>query len=171
MRSWFRQKIKSKDDNQRSTTPNGVPSPENPPRPANIPEFPSASLQERLWNEAYDALKADEPKIVEAYEKFLSTELQRDRGSRATTTENEIEPTERRWHQMERLIHIGLQRTEKDAAPKQSIGDVLQTVNIVKGMVGTAVKAVPEAAVAWIGVSFALEVRSPPHIAAVHLQR
>jgi hypothetical protein len=168
MRSWFRQRIKPEDGNERLTTPRRTPSPANSPRPADIPELPSTSLQERLWNEAYDALKADKPKIVEAYEKFLSTELQNDRGSCVTPTENEIEPTEQRWHQMERLTHVGLQRTEKDAAAKQNIGDVLQTVNIVKGMVGPAVQAAPEAAVAWVGVSFALEVCLPPHIAAAH---
>lgn len=170
MRSWFRQRIKPKDGNERLTTPRGTPSLANSLRPADTPELPSTSLPERLWNEAYDALKADEPHIVEAYEKFLSTELQKDRGSCATSTENEIEPTERRCHQMERLIHVGLQRTEKDAAAKQNIGDVLHTVNVVKEIVGTAVQAAPEAAVAWVGVSFALEVRLPPQIAAVHLQ-
>jgi hypothetical protein len=65
---------------------------------------------------------------------------------------------------MERLIHVGLQRMEKDVAAKQKVGDVLQTVKIVKGMVGTAVQAAPEAAVAWVGVSFALEVSSPPRL-------
>jgi hypothetical protein len=159
MRSWFRQKAKPKDGNQQSTIPHGTPSPANPPRTADFLELPSASLQERLWNQAYDELKAEESAIVDAYEKFLSVQLQEDGRSRATTTENEIEPTERRWHQMERLINVGLQWTEKDAAAKQKIGDVLQTVNIVRGMVGSAVQAAPEAAVAWVGVSFALEVR------------
>jgi hypothetical protein len=135
-----------------------------------MPELPSASLQERLWNQAYDELKAEESAIVDAYEKFLSAQLQEDGRSRATTTENEIEPAERRWHQMERLIYVGLQRTEKDAAAKQGIRDVLQTVNIVKRMVGAAVQAAPEAAVAWVGICFALEVCSSPHIAAVYLQ-
>ncbi|KAL6408691.1 hypothetical protein AUP68_07635 [Ilyonectria robusta] len=35
----------------------------------------SERLRERLWNQAYDGLKADEPEIVDAFEKLLSTEL------------------------------------------------------------------------------------------------
>jgi hypothetical protein len=136
----------------RPTSPHRVPSPANPPQPAVAAQPSSASLQARLWNQAYDELKADEPKIVDAYEKFLSTEL---------PTANEIEP-EQRWHQMERLVRVGLQKTAREAAIKQQIGDVMQAVGVVRGLVDKAVQASPEAAIAWVGVSFALEVRLLP---------
>ncbi|KAI5855547.1 hypothetical protein GGS23DRAFT_601379 [Durotheca rogersii] len=104
------------------TSPHRFPSPANTPQPAVAAQPSSADLQARFRNQAYDEPKADEPKIVTAYEKFLSTA-------------NEIEP-EQRWHLMERLV---------------------RTVSIVRGLVGKAVQTSPEAAIAWVGVSSALE--------------
>ncbi|KAM0273519.1 hypothetical protein ACHAQH_008315 [Verticillium albo-atrum] len=118
------------------------------PAVAALPSQPSsAGLQARLWNQAYDGLKEDEPERVAAYEKCLSTKL---------PTANEIEP-EQRWHLMERLGRVGLQKTAREAAVKQQIGDAIQTVGVARGLVDKAVQASPEAAIAWVGVSFALE--------------
>jgi len=76
-------------------------------------------------------------------------------------TADETEPSQR-WQQMERLVRVGLQKTAREAAVKQQIGDVIQRVGVVKGLVDKAVQASPEAAMAWVGVSFALEVLSNP---------
>ncbi|SPO02390.1 related to Vegetative incompatibility protein HET-E-1 [Cephalotrichum gorgonifer] len=153
-------KIKRKDGGSpQSTSPRRAASPAGPLRSAAVSdsELPSLSLQERLWNQAYDALRADEPKVVEAYERFLSTELQNDGGGSLTADDDGQQHT-KRPQQMEQLIQIGLRRTEKVAAAKKKIGDGLQTVNIVKGMAISAVQAAPAAAVAWVAVCFSLEV-------------
>ncbi|KAK3943422.1 Pyruvate/Phosphoenolpyruvate kinase-like domain-containing protein [Diplogelasinospora grovesii] len=52
-------------------------------------------------------------------------------------------------------------RRRPEKRPLQ-IGDVIQTVGVVRGLVDKAVQASPEAAIAWVGVSFALEVLSNP---------
>ncbi|KAM9874159.1 hypothetical protein BJF96_g573 [Verticillium dahliae] len=133
--------------------------------PSHGPEISPQSLQERLWNQAYDDLKANESKTVEAYEKVLTCELKG--GDPASigfaTQENEIEQTRKgRWGQMEQVVRAGLERTAKEAAIKQGIQDGMQAVCAVKGIVDKAVQASPEAAVAWVGVCFALEILSNP---------
>ncbi|KAG9258753.1 WD40-repeat-containing domain protein [Emericellopsis atlantica] len=136
---------------ERSTSAQRAPSPANlPPTVATQPS--PTGLRARLWNSAYNELQADEPKIVEAYEKFLSLEL-------PTAEDTEPQP---RWHRMQRLVEVGLQKTAREAAVKEQVNSAIQTVNVVRGLVGKVVQASPEAAIAWVGVSFALEVLSNP---------
>ncbi|KAH7119296.1 hypothetical protein EDB81DRAFT_914984 [Dactylonectria macrodidyma] len=126
-------------------------------------ETSSQSLQERLWNQAYDELKVNERTIVEAYEKILSGELHRcdSTSTGFESRENEIEQTrETRWCQMKLLVQAGLERTRREAAIKQGIEDGLQAISAVRGIVDKAVQAAPEAAIAWVGVCLGLEVGS-----------
>ncbi|KAK3307753.1 uncharacterized protein B0T15DRAFT_549545 [Chaetomium strumarium] len=134
---------------------------ETPSQPASRgPETSPRSLQERLWDEAYDGLKTNESKTVEAYEKILTRELKtRDPTSMNLATQrNEIEQTQKgRRGQMAQIVRAGLERTAKEAAVKEGIQDGMQAVYAVKQIVDTAVQASPEAAVAWVGICFALE--------------
>jgi len=119
-------------------------------------------LQVRLWNQAYDGVKATDPELVEAYERILSTKL-RGKGAEtctdASTVSNDIARTrEPRAVQMQHLVRIGLEKTQREAAVKQKIGDGMAVIAVVKGVIDKAVQASPEAAIAWVGVSFALEV-------------
>jgi hypothetical protein len=59
---------------------------------------------------------------------------------------------------MQRLVNHGLRRTERDAELKQGMEDGIQAALAVKEVVDKAVQASPEAAIAWVGVCFALEV-------------
>ena len=59
---------------------------------------------------------------------------------------------------MDTLIQAGLAKTEKEAKIKQSVGEVLQKILSVKDVVSSAVQAMPQAALAWTGVCFALQV-------------
>lgn len=73
-------------------------------------------LRERLWNQAYDELKADESDIVDAYEKILSRELSGGDSSSTSlaSQKNEIEQNaEKRWSQMEQLVRAGLKRPRR----------------------------------------------------------
>ncbi|KAG5804903.1 hypothetical protein H9Q74_005329 [Fusarium xylarioides] len=56
--------------------PTSQPTP-SPPTSTDSETSPLPNLQERLWNQAYNGLKASEPKLVEAYEKILSVGLHR----------------------------------------------------------------------------------------------
>ncbi|KAH8656463.1 WD40-repeat-containing domain protein [Ilyonectria robusta] len=146
---------------QPALTTSETPSPSASPGPEISPQ----SLQERLWNQAYDELKANESKTVQAYEKILTCELKGgDPTSMGFATQgNEIEQTQKgRWGQMEQVVRAGLERTAKEADIKQGIQDGMQAVYAVKGIVDKAVQASPEAAIAWVGVCFALEILSNP---------
>lgn len=107
-------------------------------------------------------MKTDQRGTVEAYERLLF-ELQND-GDRSLTSNGTGKDKGR---QMEELVEIGLRRTEKAAALAKKVGDGLQTVMTVKGLVSNAVQAAPAAAIAWVGVCFALEVSIPAQILAI----
>jgi hypothetical protein len=114
--------------------------------PSDMEAFPS-SLVERLWLRAYDDLKAEDATLVRNFEKILSYDL-----------DTSLEGT--RKAQLSHLIRAGLERTEKEARVKKGMGDVLGVVLKAKGIVDSAIQAVPHAALAWSGACFVLEVRS-----------
>ncbi|KAI5460978.1 WD40-repeat-containing domain protein [Mariannaea sp. PMI_226] len=137
----------------------------SPPTPKEVEPSFLPSLQERLWNQAYDDLKESETKLIKAYETILSAELDRNGSNPAASesTEYEIGSTrETRCRQMQQLVQGGLERTQKQASIKQSFDDGLQAIQAVRGIVDKAVQASPEAAVAWVGVCFGLELISNP---------
>ncbi|KAF6525555.1 hypothetical protein HZS61_011350 [Fusarium oxysporum f. sp. conglutinans] len=144
--------------------PTSQPTP-SPPTSTDSETSPLPNLQERLWNQAYDELKASEPKLVEAYEKILSVGLHRKDPSSVTceSTENEIEGArETRCRQMQQLVRDGLDRTQKTASIKRGIDEGLQAMQVVRGIVDKAIQAAPEAAIAWVGVCLGLEILSNP---------
>jgi hypothetical protein len=59
---------------------------------------------------------------------------------------------------MGQLVHAGLKKTEKGAKVKQGIGQAMQVVLSAKDIISSAIQAVPQAALAWTGVCFALQV-------------
>ena len=130
--------------------------------PSDVPSSPS-TLSEQIWNKAYDDLKRREPKIIDAYERILSQELIEDNSGRdLSRTENTIEQADiaKRWSQMEQLIQARLEKTEREYKFKQAVGEVMQHILSVKDAVSSALQAVPQAALAWTGVCFALQVDS-----------
>jgi hypothetical protein len=133
------------------------------PDPATSP----LSLPARLWNQAYDQAKTSDSSTVDAYEKILSARLSEQDGDASnpphsadfTSQQNEIaQDADTRQMQMQQLVQNGLHRTEKDAKAKQGMEDGIQAAMAVKEVVNKAIQASPEAAVAWVGVCFALEV-------------
>ena len=108
---------------------------------------------ERLWNEAYDLLKRDEPKLMNAYELLLAKELNGDtKGNTIATNASE------RRAQMQEVIDKGLTKTESEAAKKKSIGAVVQILNSVKNVVGAGLQPSFEATLAWTALTAALPV-------------
>ncbi|KAL6406189.1 hypothetical protein AUP68_10357 [Ilyonectria robusta] len=160
---WF-EKVESKAKRLLQAPPSPQPTP-SPPISTDSNTSPLPSLQERLWNQAYDELKVGEPKLVEAYERILSAELCRNDSTSVASrpTENEIgRSRDTRRHQMQQLVQAGLDRTQKQASIKRGIDEGLQAVQAVRGIVDKAVHAAPEAAVAWVGVCLGLEILSNP---------
>ncbi|KAJ0365987.1 hypothetical protein COL26b_011824 [Colletotrichum chrysophilum] len=126
----------------------------------------SISLQElrrQIWNDAYDEAKKDEPKIFEQYEQILSVQL-RKTSTRTSDAANETDAIKQdtlgRQLQMIKLVELGLEKTEKRAMVKGKIMEGMQPVLNIKEFIATAVKSEPTAAIAWVGVTTCMDVRS-----------
>ncbi|KAJ4854400.1 NACHT domain-containing protein [Trichoderma breve] len=127
----------------------------------NLETLPSDAA-ERLWDEAYDAIKHEDAKLVEGYERILSQYLQ-GHGSTIdsdTSPPNAIiaESPDARRQQMNELIRTGLDKTAREAKVKDGLGTAMGIVLSLKDMVSTAISAVPQASIAWSGVCIALGV-------------
>jgi hypothetical protein len=141
-------------------TPHAQATPDPPTSPPSIPE--------RLWNRAYERAKTNDSTTVDAYEKILSVRLVERNATGVPDTSSSAElasqhngisqNADKRRVQMQQLVQYGLHKTEKDANVKQGIGDGIQAAMAIKEVVDKAIQASPEAAVAWVGVCFALEV-------------
>ncbi|UKZ68353.1 uncharacterized protein TrAtP1_009392 [Trichoderma atroviride] len=132
------------------------------------PEIAEASITppERIWNEAYDSLKAEEPKLVQAYEKILSSKLNGDSAvSMDQVSEKNVIQEENvaiRRAQMYQLIDKGLNKTRHEANIKGNISTAMQVVNATKKMIGDTIKDVPQAALPWAIVCVSLEILGNP---------
>lgn len=65
-----------------ASAPSTVPTAPADAGPAAVDPAASAKQSQRFWDQAYDALKQDEPALAAAYEKILSCQLQNGLGSR-----------------------------------------------------------------------------------------
>ncbi|KAK4076697.1 uncharacterized protein Triagg1_4300 [Trichoderma aggressivum f. europaeum] len=117
---------------------------------------------ERLWDEAYDAIKHEDAKLVEGYERVLSQYLQ---GHGFTTDSDKSPPNaiiaespNARRQQMNKLIRVGLDSTAREAKVKDGLGTAMGIVLSFKDMVSTTIAAVPQASIAWSGICVALGV-------------
>ena len=74
--------------------------------------------------------------------------------------ENFIEQAENdeRWSRMDQIVQNGLKDTEKDNKIRQVIGKALGGVLQLNTLISTALQATPQAALAWAGVTFAMQV-------------
>lgn len=123
----------------------------------------------RIWIQAYDRLLQEEPLLVAAYEKTLeklhgASQMGREASAHvasSTSADDRADVLVNREEKMSQYIETGLQRTEKEARVKGKLGDVLAIINTVRDIVGQAVQAAPQAALPWVGICFALEVRFP----------
>ena len=149
------------------------------PPAADPAESAAPILPERLWDRAYEALKADEPVLLRTYENHLSRELDKNvlgpaalecqRGAteqaipgsaapeRQRSVIEQTNPTVRR-SQMTQLVKLGLMKTQREAKVKDIVGNALHVVLSAKEIVDSALQAVPQAALAWTGVCFALQI-------------
>ena len=80
--------------------------------------------------------------------------------------ENSIEQTDKdkRWSQMEQLVQAGLKKTEWESKKKQTVGAALQGPLALKDLIGSALETMPQAALAWAGVCFAMQVGLPTRL-------
>ncbi|KAL6852568.1 hypothetical protein ACO1O0_007114 [Amphichorda felina] len=134
-----------------------------------------------MLNTAYDNLKVSNADIVDAYENLLSARLQELDEAQENISSTNVEEhggtiasasllggnwieqsSAGRHQQMNRLVQAGLKRTQKDADTKWQMYTRMQAIDNIKGIMEKAVQTSPAAAVAWVGVSFILEILSNP---------
>lgn len=121
------------------------------------------SLPEQLWDRAYDTLKGEHGPLLLAYEKALSREFNGvdwDTVSESLDTIIEQKNPVKRRLQMTQLIRAGLKKTGKEANVKKAAGEAIQVVLSAKDIIDSVVQNFPQAALAWTGVSLALQVSS-----------
>ncbi|KKF92354.1 Vegetative incompatibility protein HET-E-1 [Ceratocystis platani] len=123
------------------------------PRLAEPESVPLPSLQENIWKQAYRNSKLKELKLVEAFEKIILSELHP--GETTAKSTDQIEVTS---FQMQQVVQNGIDRTKNEISLKQGIDDGLRAVNAVRGIIGGAFRAAPEAAVLWATVSLGIDV-------------
>ena len=89
----------------------------------------------------------------------MSRELEKDGSSPegSQIDKNLIEQTDKdkRWSQMEQLVQASLKKTERESKMKQP---ALQGLLSLKDLISSALEAMPQAALAWTGVCFAMQV-------------
>ncbi|KAH7633853.1 hypothetical protein B0T09DRAFT_302324 [Sordaria sp. MPI-SDFR-AT-0083] len=114
----------------------------------------TTSLSVRLWDRAYNDLKQEEARLVDAYEKILSRQLQASPDLTVPESQPNIiaQNNSDRRRQMNQLIIAGLAKTEKEAKVKESLGVAMDIVLSAKNIISAAIQAVPQAALAWTGM-------------------
>ncbi|KAL4961162.1 uncharacterized protein BDV14DRAFT_204012 [Aspergillus stella-maris] len=111
-----------------------------------------------LWNTAYDCLKIEENELVDTYERILSRELKGSAGGNIIGHGD----ARKRQLQMEELLQVGKTRLERRDNVKKAVGKAMQGVLALNDVIGAALQPVPQAALAWVGVSFALQILVNP---------
>ncbi|GFP58783.1 hypothetical protein TASIC1_0011015000 [Trichoderma asperellum] len=159
-----------------------------------IPETSNLSqskIETSLWDRAYDGLREKDRKLVEEYEQLLSIELQtststkndlqparRDNGDeRDVRIENQMESSDRRTRlsQLETITNKGLQQLEKKKTRfnmfgrefilRDQLAQATRLIQTIKDVIDDAVRASPEASIAWAGVCVILPVFMNPSAA------
>jgi len=59
---------------------------------------------------------------------------------------------------MELLVKAGMKKTEREREIKEDVGSAMKGILLFKDLVGQAVSTIPQGALAWTGVSLAMQV-------------
>lgn len=125
-----------------------------------MPKATPLTLQGRLWNQAYDNVKARDLKFVKAYEDILSEEFWHCGPGSIYQKGTEIgQHWETRFLQIRKLVSA-LYLRDRAEFSRVTRDRSSQALRQLWDLAGAACIGVPEAAVAWIGVCLGLEVKS-----------
>ena len=116
------------------------------------PGFPG-----RLWTEAYDAIRNDDPRLVAAYEKIFLKELGNESDAKIGGENDQTDAglTHNRFIQ---LVKVHLDNTYQKNLVNHKVQASVRIASSVREIVNTALKEAPEAATAWGGVCLLLKV-------------
>ncbi|SCV39827.1 related to vegetatible incompatibility protein HET-E-1 [Fusarium fujikuroi] len=146
-----------------SSPSNATPEPHIVSSPPEEPANNTPSIPERLWSKAYNILEEKEPDVVKGYQEILDR-VQNEWADTAAPEElqNLKHCKSVKSRQMWRLVYSGLERSKRQAKVKESVSNIMETIDNLKGVVDKAVKYSSEASIAWAGVSLGLEILSTP---------
>ena len=111
---------------------------------AQVPPDPGS-----LWDQAYEALKKDNAELIDKYNALLSKEAQSQAASQSDQRSRQA--------QLDAVIEHGLRRMEETGSKvEDTLAQASKLILWAKDWVGEAVKASPEASMAWSGVCLVL---------------
>lgn len=120
-----------------------------------------------LWEEAYNKLRKDEPKMMEAFGNALLASQSTEPSSHHATTPGKLQAEKQ--DQLQALANRQLDELsqkryrlsvgEKSIVVRDQFKKTLKVVLAFKDLISSAIAAEPVAAMAWSGISFALQVR------------
>ncbi|KAL1851973.1 hypothetical protein Daus18300_012396 [Diaporthe australafricana] len=141
----------------------------------------SSSGTQSLWDRAYHALRVDKAhqEVVRDYEKLLSKESERinsltnidarQRTVKTTPVKDASQDADTQSHQarLESIIENGLEEMDQrcEYLVKKHVSGAAKLALWAKGFIGEAVKASPEASIAWAGVCIVLPLLTNPQTA------
>ena len=126
-----------------------------------------------LWDRAYESLREDEDgrKLMDAYEKILSSDLHDDRSFPAVAEGTGTSKRERAMSALvERKVKVvedarwKFQLGERTVEMKIQVDRIVKAILFAKDFVSSAVSAEPHAALAWAGVCMLLPLLLNPEI-------
>jgi hypothetical protein len=133
------------------------------PRNSLAPNSETALLlgdQIDLWDEAYNKLGRDQPKLFERYKRIVASD-----GETATSPSIDLDnfDSEHREQYLANRIEKRLQKIQNQewSTAGEIYKKIVKTVQFAKDFVGQAVSNEPHAALAWAGVSMLLPVSEP----------
>ncbi|KAL2889580.1 Vegetative incompatibility protein HET-E-1 [Ceratocystis lukuohia] len=146
-----------------------------PSRLASKPESASSlDLRERIWKQAYDESRQEEPDLVEALENIVLAQLCNN--EKPTGFSSLIQGRERidrkvTLCEVQEFVWDRIERMEKETSIKQDISGALQAMQAIRGIINGAIRAATEAAAVWATVCLSVEVLSNPITEALENRR
>ncbi|EXK38479.1 hypothetical protein FOMG_06060 [Fusarium oxysporum f. sp. melonis 26406] len=137
--------------------PGSISVSQSPPPSAPLPTINQATSPSSIHD-----IKEKEPNRVKEYEEIIEN-IKNEWGN---IPENEMEDLEHcktdKSRQMWMVVYMGLERSKKMAHYKETVSNNIGIIGNLKGVIDQAVKASPEAGVAWAGISVGLEIFANP---------
>ncbi|KAK5994944.1 Vegetative incompatibility protein HET-E-1 [Cladobotryum mycophilum] len=121
----------------------------------------SSSPLGNLWNTAFENIKgnASTSALAKEFEEVLSKELETGDPNAESSTQAD-HPVQQL--QIQQAAKAALKRTEREYKSLETIGEVLNVMDLLHGTISPAVQAAPHAALPWAGISIALRILTNP---------
>ncbi|KAJ0127141.1 Sophorolipid transporter [Fusarium oxysporum f. sp. albedinis] len=154
---------------------NTIPVPVTTASSANLERDRQSKSTRLSWDRAYDLLRQENEELITEYENLLAMELGAENGAYNSSASNgQIDKADNKLReaQLKTLVDRGLRRSEEahtsytifgqTFTPRKQLAQTATFVQSLKTFVDEAVKASPEASLAWAGVCTILPILINP---------